>query len=1248
VSFVSVTLYAQQGSIKGKVIDAESGEAIPFANVVVELNGTQVGGGVSDFDGNYTIKPVRAGTYTVKGSYVGYNSIQVNDVIVHNDQVRFLDLKMKSTSQNIEEVTVISYAVPLIEKDNTQQGGTVTSEEISKMAGRSPEAVAATVGGVYQEDGQVKSIRGSRDGGTVYYIDGVKVRGTNNVPKASIAEISVVTGGVPARYGDAMGGVINITTKGASRNFFGGIEFSTSKFLDPFNENILGANISGPLLSRTMVDPNNPNNTYKEPVLGFFLAAEGLSVYDNNESATGVWKVKDNVFDSITKTPMVLSGSNAAAIYSASYLHKDDFEKVKTNQNMDRKRGMVQGKIDFQPTKNVILTVGGDLNLQTGNNYDFTYYNSFNNIGDGGGVSYADGIAYANQIFNWANNPYWKYRNWRAFARLTQKFGSSDNENEESASIIKNAYYTLQFDYSNERREQGSEQHKQNFFDYGYVGKFTTYRTKTYDQFLSYDSILNLTGYKMNGWKDTLVVFEPGTKNPYLANYTSVYYNGGFTTEELNDITEGNGLLNGEMPDPIYGIVQMPGTTYNEFFKADNDQIRVSAFGAADIKDHEISLGFEFEKRTDRSYTIAPNRLWYLARTYVNSHLNEIDYSDPIAGYLDEAHTIFNDTIDYHRLYNSQAQSLFSIRFRKSQGLAIDGTDWVDIDSYDPSELSLEYFSADELFNGSNALVTDAYGFDVYGNKLKSKPTFEDFFTKTYTQETVNGQYRTFYAREIAPFEPIYTAFFVQDKFAFNDLIFNVGARVDRYDANQKVQKDPYLIYETFQVKDADAVGDQTYDNGKGLLNSYKENNLIPANIPENAYVYVDNKYDAREIVGFRVENQWYNADGSEINDPQILFRNGTIQPYLKNSINTTNRTSFFNAFKDYEPVWSVMPRIAFSFPISDEALFFAHYDILTQRPGSAQSRLNPYDYLFMEQLGSNYFANTNLKPQKTIDYELGFQQKLSSSSAIKISAFYREQRDMINMVHLVGAYPISVISYSNQDFGTVKGLTITHDLRRTGNLQLKTSYTLQFANATGSDANTGSNLINSGQPNLRSTMPTDFDQRHNISVVADYRFGEGKDYNGPKWFGVDVFANAGVNAVLSAGSGTPFTKRDINTTYVIGTINGSRMPWRTSIDMKVDKSFTLTFGSGDNKKVTDLNIYFDAQNLLNTKNVLHVFTYTGNPDDDGYLSAAKNQSAIENAEDTQAYINYYQMLLNNPARYTLPRRFRVGFIFSF
>jgi outer membrane receptor protein involved in Fe transport len=1248
VMFYSFSIYAQQGAIKGKVLDTESGEAIPFANVVVEMNGTQIGGGVSDFDGNYTIKPIQAGSYTVKASYVGYTSIQVNDVVVHNDQVRFLDLKLKSTTQNIEEVQIIGYAVPLIEKDNTQQGGTVTSEEISKMAGRSPEAVAATVGGVYSENGQIKSVRGSRDDGTVYYIDGVKVRGTNNVPKASIAEISVVTGGVPARYGDAMGGVINITTKGASRTFFGGLEFSTSKYLDPYNENLLGFNLSGPLLSRKITDPNNPNNIYKESLIGFFLAAELNSFGDNNPSATGVWKAKDNIQDSVSKTPMVLSGSNAGAVYTSSYLKSADFEKVDANNNLTRKRGMFQAKIDIQPTKNFIFTIGGDLNIQAGNEYDFTNYDGFKNVGTGAGdgstgVDYSDGIAYANQIFNSDNNPFRKYRNWRAFARITQKFGDQSGS-EESASVIKNAYYTLQADFSNEKFEHGSEQHWKNFFDYGYVGKFTTYRQKSYESEYTYDTILGVYGYHMNNWEDTAVVFERGTANPLLANYTSVYYNS-FSPDNLVDITEGNGLLNGDMPDPLYGILPLSGTVYNEYRKDDNDQFRISAFGAADIKDHEISLGFEFEKRTDRSFTIQPTDLWYLARTLVNSHITELDLANPQMVYLNiNGNQIYNDTIDYDRLYNGDAQSLFSIRFRNSQKLSNTGTDWIDIDSYDPSQLSINFFSADDLYtNVSNPTVT-SYGFDVYGNKLTSKPTFEDFYTKTYIETTADGVNHTFYKRETAPFEPIYTAFFLQDKFAFNDLIFNIGARIDRYDANQKVQKDPYSIYEIFQVGDKDDVGGQTNDNGRGLLNT----SSIPSNIPKGAYVYVDNKTDAHEIVGFRFDNKWFTADGTEINDPSFIYRNGSIQPYLKQTQNYAGSSSFFNAFKDYSPIWSVMPRIAFSFPISDEALFLAHYDILTQRPGTGTSRLDPYDYLFMEQLGSNIFANSNLKPQKTIDYEIGFQQKLTDASVIKLSTFYREQRDMINMVQLVGSYPITIRTYSNQDFGTIKGFNLTYDLRRTGNVMMKVTYSLQFANATGSDPNTAYNLITAGQPNLRTTVPTNFDQRHNFNLIFDYRFGEGKAYNGPKWFGNDILANAGINFVVQAGSGTPYTKRNINDDVVLGTINGARKPWKANVDMKIDKSFTMTFGEGDNKKITDLNIYLDVQNLLNSKSIYHVYTYTGNANDDGYLSAAKNESAIKNAEDTEAYINYYSMLVNNPARYSLPRRIRLGFIFSF
>ena len=120
--------------------------------------------------------------------------------------------------------------MPLIDKDAGSSGGTVTSEDISKMPLRSATAVASTVAGVETDVNGNTSIRGARAENTYYYIDGVKVIGTTNLPKSAIQEVSVITGGVPANYGDVTGGIINITTKGAASSFYGGIEAVSSGF----------------------------------------------------------------------------------------------------------------------------------------------------------------------------------------------------------------------------------------------------------------------------------------------------------------------------------------------------------------------------------------------------------------------------------------------------------------------------------------------------------------------------------------------------------------------------------------------------------------------------------------------------------------------------------------------------------------------------------------------------------------------------------------------------------------------------------------------------------------------------------------------------------------------------------------------------------------------------------------------------------------------------------------------------------
>ncbi|MCD4732122.1 MAG: hypothetical protein K8R74_16060 [Bacteroidales bacterium] len=429
-----------------------------------------------------------------------------------------------------------------------------------------------------------------------------------------------------------------------------------------------------------------------------------------------------------------------------------------------------------------------------------------------------------------------------------------------------------------------------------------------------------------------------------------------------------------------------------------------------------------------------------------------------------------------------------------------------------------------------------------------------------------------------------------------------------------------------------------------------------PENMGDDYVVYVDNVNSPSEITGYRNESTWYNSEGVEIQDISVLERGSGISPYL---IDPSQENISSNAFKDYEPQYSVMPRISFSFPISDEALFFAHYDVLTQRPLGNQ-KFNPSSYYFINSIGGR-IDNPSLYPTKTIDYELGFQQKLTNKSSLRLTAFYREMRDDIQVYRYNGAYPRDYTSYNNIDFGTVKGLTVTYDLRRmNSNTRLNASYTLQFAEGTGSDATTAAALVASGLPNLRTTNPLNWDRRHNFNISFDYRYGEGKNYNGPtttRKKGTDEekaiqwLSNTGANFTITGGSGTPYTAQENilhynsgGTQVLQGTINGSRLPWQFRVDMRLDKEFHPKWG--------DKNAYFDVYvqilNLFNTKNILGVYAATGNPDDDGYLAAAEWQREINSQVDPQSYRDLYAVRIDVPWHYSSPRQIRLGIQFNF
>lgn len=1213
-------LFAQSGTIKGKVLDGDTGEPIPFANVSIIKDGKILTGGMTDFDGKFTIKPIPVGKFTVNASYMGYKTVSLNDVQINNAQITFQDFKLPSSVSRLEEVVVKSYKVPLISKDQVESGGTISQEDIDKMPGRSASSVASTVGGVNDDGSGNLNVRGARSEGTVYYVDGVKVMG-NTLPKSAIEQINVITGGLAAKYGDATGGIINITTKGASKEFHGGLEVLTSQYLDPYGYNLAGLAVTGPIWSKKTVDQYDSTKVNKKAIVGFLVTGDISYQKDASPDIMGTWVAKDGVRESLLQTPYSVEESQRLAVLTktSDYYYQDKFENVKSKPNNSSLNINANGKININATENLILSIGG--------RYIYTDRALF---------------SVANSLFNSQNNGHYNYNNWQVNARIIHKLSAkTEDEEKKSASVLKNVYYQIVGSYEKEGNKYYDKNFEDDLFKYGHVGKFVSHKTPTYEYTTQLEGYPHGI-YEMNGFADTAVSFTPSPYNPELAAYTDYYYSlfeQGSMFYLNKAIIEGmGGVLNGQSPEGVYARFNSPGTPYNAYQMTDNSQFIISGNGSADAGNHEFQLGFEFEQRDNRFYSASPVGLWNRANQLANFHLQNLDKENPIRHYVtdESGNVIYQDTISYNRLYSEGSQTMFDYKFREylaSQGatidgqqVTVDGTQFLDVDSYDPSELSIDYFSADELINEGNNYV-NYFGYDAYGNKLTANPTLEDFFNETNDLG--------FHTRPIASFRPNYLAFYVQDKFAFDDLVFRVGIRADRYDANQQVLNDAYSLHNTLTVSDAQRMGFAIDD--------------LPSNIGDDYVVYANNTNinEATSVLGYRTGDnpadiKWYNASGTQISDPTEIAAATGISPLLANPNEELNAS----AFKDYVPQWNIMPRIAFSFPISDVALFSAHYDIMTKRPFGV-NRLNPIQYQHLQTFATDPINNPNLMPEKTIEYELGFQQKVSNTSSLKIAAFYREMRDQAQVQSITGAYPVNYITYQNIDFGTVKGLTITYDLRRTGNFRLNLSYTLQFANGTGSDAQTAINLIKQGEPNIRATLPLNFDQRHAVKANLDYAYGSGKAYDGPKLFGKDILENTGVTFVVLYNTGSPYSRKDPRTDYLLGSINGSRMPSVFRTDMKIYRDFMLNEGK-DKKNPIGLQIYLDVMNLFNTLNVRSVFAYTGNANDDAYLTTAKNQPEINAQVDPYAYSNYYSMNISMFGMYQTPRTIRLGLALSF
>jgi len=134
---MSYPSFSQYGTLKGSVLDKNSGKFVPFVMVSLEQKFDVIAGTVSDADGNFILKPLDPGYYSLKVSYVGYKTLIVDSLLIKPDQIVFYDPEIEPSVEMLEEVVVTSYHIPLIDRDATLSGGSVSASSIKKMAGKS-------------------------------------------------------------------------------------------------------------------------------------------------------------------------------------------------------------------------------------------------------------------------------------------------------------------------------------------------------------------------------------------------------------------------------------------------------------------------------------------------------------------------------------------------------------------------------------------------------------------------------------------------------------------------------------------------------------------------------------------------------------------------------------------------------------------------------------------------------------------------------------------------------------------------------------------------------------------------------------------------------------------------------------------------------------------------------------------------------------------------------------------------------
>ncbi len=234
-SISALPVFAQYGSIRGRIVDADTQLPLAGANVVAAQT---LLGGSSDMNGNFKIENMPAGAYSLQFSFMGYAKKVQHDVIVRPGRITFIDVQLRSSDIKMQTITV--KGSHFYKTDNEPSSAVNYGyEEIRRAPGSGGDVsrVLMSLPGIAKVNDQSNSlaVRGGSPVENIFFVDNIEIPNINHFPMQGasggpiglihvdlIRDVTFYTGGFSSRFGDRLSSVLDISFREGNRKSFDG------------------------------------------------------------------------------------------------------------------------------------------------------------------------------------------------------------------------------------------------------------------------------------------------------------------------------------------------------------------------------------------------------------------------------------------------------------------------------------------------------------------------------------------------------------------------------------------------------------------------------------------------------------------------------------------------------------------------------------------------------------------------------------------------------------------------------------------------------------------------------------------------------------------------------------------------------------------------------------------------------------------------------------------------------------------